>query len=507
MFSASERCDSEADRFKREVGQLLARATSQKPVRTARPADWQDNIRNGLFREFRKVADEYVRLAIAVVRCAAMHQADLPVEFYFGEALRKVAEHAGLLAYLFVKLDEAPPEQGTLTKMDVIQALIWHIAKSVPDEQGRPQSAVPPILLPMLSTQFTYFHLNYVKQVGLIGIPLDALSRPYPDLPILWHEVGGYWVAQQRARELLQGRAKKLRIALNGDKHDWGTSWDVYRSVYEQSAIRSVGQSVEVVQDTDVSEGITAVLKLFSGRQPTRRLDKIDNDSGWQEAWLGEILADLFGIGALGHTMLMSLDYALKRAYETPDHADRKHPSPTLRLLVGRNFLDGEPLRPGNEQNGSENTESLAWNINGFVQEHYPGLAVKDPNTDAIAQLVTKLVGEALSTDKPSYKVIELGGAPAIQEAFAGCNREMADHRVQGSDLIWKLAGFTASELSKIVCEEIQSGDNAHNMSAASQEAKEKALERLERFRRIRFIEKDGVAPPEGQTLILPPSR
>ena len=68
----------------------------------------------------------------------------------------------------------------------------------------------------MLSTQFMYVHLNYVKGVGIIGVPPYALVRPYPDLPILWHEVAGYSVAQQKASDELKDRREDTQKTTQG---------------------------------------------------------------------------------------------------------------------------------------------------------------------------------------------------------------------------------------------------------------------------------------------------
>ena len=56
----------------------------------------------------------------------------------------------------------------------------------------------------MVSTQFMYIHLNYVNGVGIIAVPPYALVQPYPDLPIVAHEVAGHSVARQRASGTLK---------------------------------------------------------------------------------------------------------------------------------------------------------------------------------------------------------------------------------------------------------------------------------------------------------------
>ncbi len=184
-----------------EVYRLLEYLNNLQPSGPAAIDDLRPVVRQELIRCFGSAARKYARLANEILECAATHDSHFPRQYYEGQVLRRIADHVRLLAQLFVDMVQTSPQQSQMPTLDAIQALIWAISRSVPDK---------PILIPMLSSQFVYVHLSYVEGVGIIGVPPYALVRPYPDLPILWHEVAGYWVALRK----VSGDQKAAAVAL-----------------------------------------------------------------------------------------------------------------------------------------------------------------------------------------------------------------------------------------------------------------------------------------------------
>ena len=181
-----------------------------------------------LLGKFRTAARDYFEAAEDAIQVAHASNRSLPVEYHAGKVLNKITDHVYLLADLFEQV------KGKRSSK-FIQRLTWSIASTIRER---------PILIPILATQFKYIHLNYVQGVGIIGIPpsvwygLGPQSAPWNwrELPVLWHEVAGFWVAQMRRQRTGNGEGSavwaqelqdKLRRIAFQDRASPANAWGV----------------------------------------------------------------------------------------------------------------------------------------------------------------------------------------------------------------------------------------------------------------------------------------
>ena len=453
------------------------------------PIAWQQAMYSELVSAFNTAATNYVSLAKELIPSAAdQAKADVhffPVEFYYQEVLRKIADHVRLLAQLYSSLNHPQSKSGQISTFDAIQAIISDVSKRVFDAMPALISDVskstlePPVLILMRSTQFMYCHLNYVSGVGIIGVPPYALVRPYPDLPIVWHEVAGHAVAvaRQRAGGALRERAEELQYSLKAEEHDSRLLWDYYRDQYKKSRSQDARVKLTI---TDKSVGVV-------GREEVRRyfananadpLDNVDTDFDWQMRWLGEFLEDLFGLRYLGRTMRDSLDFTLTRAYETPRNiGDFRHPSPALRLKIADEYLayNNPASIPAAIEKKTDETSAVAKNIVAYLFKEHLIEPEQSQSNDEIIKLVTEITAKGidspLETEPQRAATEEFKNKPAIQNAF----KEFKDRS--------------------------QTGVHPPNQIGAEPPEAQTPLERVRSFK---FTETDEVVPGFGQPPKLP---
>lgn len=375
--------------------------------------------------------------------------------------LREITEHVRLL----LSIQSGGVSQSLLPPLEVFQGILWHIAQYVPHVSGE-----KPLLIPILSNRFTYFHLNYVNGVGIIGVPPDALVPPYYDLAILWHEVAGYWVAQQAANaNFLKKRTLELNKRLREE-----SVWGCYRDMYKQSIQQRLAVKLDINEDSFRIAGIPGILNYFMEHNPKRYEPNIDTDLAWQKAWFGQILADLFGVQVLGDTMVYSLQSALSRAYTHQDLGDLCHPPPSLRSKMAHKYGKGNhAYSSGDEEQNEE--DKLAKAIVDYVQGQYPEMTKIVPSNDGIIPLVKGLIeGELYDFELMTFPAI----VNAVKKSQAGAPS------IKRSNLIWDQAGFTQSARNKF---KEDKGD-----------PDVKAQRCMAQLRRIKFVETDGAGGATG---------
>jgi hypothetical protein len=325
------------------------------------------------------------------IEAAAGKDKELRVAYYHDQVLKKIGDHIRLLAQLLISLQHnrlpSLPGEPELSTLDAIQAIIWEISQRIPENHHT-------VLVPMLASQFMYVQLEYTDVTGIVGIPPYALWSLYPDLPILWHEVAGHWVAQQKKFSRLKQHAEKLQEKLKAATLEPASLslWDKYREQYEQSC------SHGAVVDLSITGGKVGLKRPnvthryflgYDGEAPG-----VDTDFEWQMSWLGQILEDMFGLRDLGDIMKQSMDYALGRAYNSPGNiGDHKHPSPELRLAVASLYLHpGTKSSPGVDPVVFD----MARVIVNYICSEEAQLANPSPSKTPIAKLVQQLTSEAL---------------------------------------------------------------------------------------------------------------
>lgn len=432
-----------------EVNRLLEYLDGLLRSPSATDIDWQQTMYHDLVKHFKNTALEYARLADNILPCAARHDPKLSIRYYYEEVLKKIADHVRLLAQLFVRLDDTSTEPGEISELDAIQAIIWDASKHIPGER--------PVLIPMLSTQFMYVHLNYVSGVGFIGVPPYALVRPYPDLPILWHEVAGYWVAQERASgNALKERARGLQDRLRDVPRGTRSLWDGYRDQYAQSVSHNARVKLTITEDSIWLAELAKLVRYFARGSHGLQEPNVDTDYDWQMLWLGQILEDLFGVRYLGETMERSLAIALESAYETPPEiGDHKHPPSALRLKIAAEYLRGdqESILEIVKQETDE-TRGMAKIIAAYLLESYPRRTEESPLNSSIPELVARFTNDALNpqldSQRQKLKKSDLTTDPAIRSAFKDFEDWRPTNVVQVSNQIWEQAGFTELERAKV---------------------------------------------------------
>ncbi len=170
--------------------------------------------------------------------------------------------------------------------------------------------AYRPLFIPLVTDEFNCVHFSYLPlNPVIIGMPLPALlsmSSQYQS--VIWHEVGGHLVAINRANNNFKNWANEL-------ENDG--VWSSIEGFYTKS----------VLQEFCNRKNIEDILNLLESEQ-------------WHEVWLGEFFEDLFGVQALGETMIEALAHALMRWYRDAALGDPEHPAPNLRLYVAQKFLE-----------------------------------------------------------------------------------------------------------------------------------------------------------------------
>lgn len=435
-----------------EVEHLLGKLYDpmRNQVQTIDPVPLRQNVYEQLLPYFESTALEYVDLAEQIIPTTEIHS----IDYYYGEVLREITEHARLL----LSIRSVDVSQPLLQRLEAFQGILWHIAQYVPRVRGE-----KPLLIPILSNRFTYFHLNYVNGVGIIGVPPDALVPPYYDLAILWHEVAGYWVAQQAANaHYLRKRTLELNKRLSE-----ASVWGCYRDMYKQSIQQRLTVKLDINEDSFRIVGIPGILNYFMEHNPKRQEPNIDTDLAWQNAWFGQILADLFGVQVLGDTMVHSLRSALSRAYMHQELGDLCHPPPSLRLKMAHKYWEANQERALDNE-GLHAEDKLAGVIVGYVHTQYPEMAGMVLPNDGIIPLVKALVRGKLNDH-------ELMTFPAIANAVKKSQASVPS--IKRSNLIWDQAGFTQSARNKF---KEDKGDAVEAQRCMAQ------------LRRIKFAETDG---------------
>lgn len=454
--------------------------------------DWTPIFKT-LLEHFSSTARHYVYLANKIMPCVAKYAPELPFEYYYEQVLKQIADHVRLLSQLFVQPSCTPLGSEQVSDFDAIRAIIWDASQYLSGER--------PVLIPMLSTQFMYVHLNYVSGIGIIGVPPYGLVRPYPDLPILWHEVAAYWVARLRAvqtpEEHLKSQANELKnILLSHKLGDNRTLWGYYRDQYVDTLSQDVRVKLTVNPKSIGIKGQAKLLRYFASDSNDSQEQNVDIDTTWQQVWLGQILEDMFGVQHLGPVMRDSLEFALKKAYETPsDIGDYGHPSPKLRLKIADEYLNGNAagILETMEENDDEVTR-VAKVIASSLLKKYPRQSETALMNTGIAKLVKIVTDNALHSESTQLGIKELIKEPAIRSAltdFRGyLHGVQPSEQIQLSDQIWKQAGFTTDDTSMPI-----SKDPCIDPKMAPK--------RLEQFRGIVFTDTDESAP-KGPPPLLP---
>lgn len=466
-----------------EVEHLLGKLRSMTR-KNAQPIDpLRQHIYDKVFPYFESTALEYVSLAEWIIPGMKAY----PTDYCYGQVLREITEHVRLL--LSIRSGDVPLEPQSLQKsLDAIQAIIWHISQYLPNTSGE-----RPILVPILYNRFMYFHLNYVNGVGIIGVPPDALVRPHHNLAILWHEAAGYWVAQQAANaSFLKKQALILKKKLDAE-----SVWDYYRDMYKRSLLHRLPMELDINDGSLKVSGITALLNYFAEYNPKSRETTIDTDLAWQQVWLGQILADLFGVQALGDTMAKSLRSALSRAYAHQDLGDLHHPPPSLRIEVAHQYLEANQVSALEHKRRELNAvQKLAEVIVNYVRTAYPEMTEMAPPNDGIVTLVKHSVQATLHPQNVQHDVDKLITSPAIEAAFRQSQAKVPS--IKRSNSIWSQAGFTQSERAKFT-----TGEQCCNDVEAQS--------RIAQLLSIKFTKTDGneTQTPSsstdiGQPLIMP---
>lgn len=441
-----------------EVEHLLGKLCSLTGNNAQAICPLRQNIYDKLFPYFESTALEYVNLAERIIPGAKAY----PMDYCYGEVLREITEHVRLL--LAIRTGDV--SQSLQQRLDSFQGILWHIAQYVPHVSGR-----KPLLIPILSNRFMYIHLNYANGVGIIGVPPDALVPPYYDLPILWHEVAGYWIAQQTVNAHL---LKKRTLELNKKLRDKGV-WDCYRDMYKRSLQQRLAVKLAIDEDSLSIAGITGILNYFAEYNPKRHEPNIDTDLEWQKVWFGQILADFFGVQALGDPMVHSLRCALSKAYTHQDLGDLSHPPPSLRVKMAHKYWKANQASAlGAEEQNEE--DELAKVIVDCVHTQYPELVEMVPPNDGIIPLVKDLIQE-------KFDKYELTTFPAIVDAVKKSQACLPS--IKRSNLIWSQAGLTQSE-----CNKFKDEKGGHDV---------KAQRCMEQLRRIKFVETDGAGEDKQQ--------
>lgn len=437
---------------------------------------WRQNIYDQLLPYFASTALEYVNLAEKVIPIAQEDSMD----YCYNRVLQEITEHVRLLLSIRAG-DVATEPQSLQQNLNAFQAIIWHIAQYVPSTNDE-----RPLLIPILSNRFMYFHLNYVNGMGIIGVPPDALVRPYHDLAILWHEVAGHWVAQQAANANF---LKKRTLELNKRLHEVSV-WSCYRDMYKRSIQQRLTVKLDINEDSLTIAGIAGILNYFAEHNPKRQETTIDTDLEWQKVWFGQILADLVGVQALGDTMAKSLRSALSRAYAHQDLGDLHHPPPSLRIEIARKYLEANHVGTlGHKGQELNEVDKLAKVIVDCIRTEYPEMAGMAPPNDGIIPLVKNLVQETLDGQNVQRNVNDLITYPEIAGAFK--QSQASAPSIKRSNLIWSQAGFTQPERDKF--KKSKKCDNDVE-----------AQRYMEQLRRIKFTKTDG-STDQGETPSKPP--
>ena len=418
-----------------EVEHLLGKLHDplRNKVQTMDPFPLRQNIYEQLLPYFESTARKYVDLAEQIIPTAEVDS----IDYCYGEVLREITEHVRLL----LSIQSGGVSQSLLQPLEAFQGILWHIAQYVPHV-----SVEKPLLIPILSNRFTYFHLNYVNGVGIIGVPPDALVSPYYDLPILWHEVAGYWVAQQAANaNFLKKRTLELNKRLRKE-----SVWRCYRDMYKQSIQQRLAVKLDLDGDSFRIAGIPEILNYFTEHNPKRHELNIDTDITWQKAWFGQTLADLFGVQVLGDTMVHSLQSALSRAYTHQDLGDLCHSPPSLRIAIAHKYLEANQVSAlGHKRRELNEVQKLAEVIVNYVRTAYPEMTEIAPPNDGIVPLVKHSVQTLHHQNIVQHDVDKLITSPAIEAAFRQSQAKVPS--IKRSHSIWSQAGFTQSERAKFI--------------------------------------------------------
>lgn len=295
------------------------------------PASIEPKKKNSAYeklkKEFVKVVEQYGRvmsLAIENEGQARKRLHNQQLAYYFDQGLSQVSAHVQLLAEL-----AAADSQDRLEFSDLLELIIAGIFTRFKET---------PVFFPLFSSEFKYVHFNYMDNVAVIGIPLSVWARPTWSLGVLWHEVGGYAVARARRSGKFQQWTNELAETLRGQDRK-SPFWPYYRGLYEASRLQNVNVELKVYDDYCRVIKSREIRRYFRKTYRTSHLN-IDNDSRWQIAWLGEFFEDLFGVQALGETMLEVLADIFMRRYKNVYLGDAHHPPPNLRLQVILCYLD-----------------------------------------------------------------------------------------------------------------------------------------------------------------------
>ena len=463
---------------------------------------WRQRMYEELICRFSEAAREYVDLAAKIIPCAATHNKDCPAEYHFEKVLQSVAKHVRLLAQLRDSLTVTVLAGGRTPDLAAIQGIIWSISSRLPDQ---------PVLIPVVSSRFVYVHLNYVKNVGIIGVPPYALGRPFPDLPILWHEVAGYLVARQRARGDALKQAQDLQSKLRGSPLGTHSAWYSYRQLYEDSVQQDPRVRLNIGHPsgtTLASIGIAdhdRIREYLAHDVPASKVPTVDTDFNRQMHWFGQILEDRFGLEELGETTLTSLTRALSRAYESLDLGNESHPPPVLRLQIAREYLQRRGVTVSTSGTTDPKIVTVAQVIADYLIELYPKQAARSPVGDAVIQAIRGFVDVAFSLPPAgSYTSTQLTSVGAIANAFKDFLAWSGPGVGQPGQLwqMWDRAGYGESKRKGVI-----SGD-------ASCVDPVEAATLLELLRSTRFTETDentgsvtGRTPPVPPLLLLQAKR
>lgn len=328
---------------------------------------------------FRQVAEAYYTRAEQLIQA---DQAITPLErsekFY--RVLENLREHTLLLADVtrFHSLKVFPTE-----RRNFLLKAIKFIARRLSVGGDKP------MLLPLFTSSFRYFHFRYMDGLGLIGIPPELARNESRNkhLSVLWHEVAGH--AMAIARETYDAQFEALATELANILRDAGY-WDRYRQLYRQSVLQNLPKRKEL----EAINVLQAFQQLYEQHIVTDQI--IDRNLEWQKIWLIEFLEDLFWILVLAgnradeEAALQAMANALILRYPDPRIGDPKHPPLQLRLLVCIAYLS------------QGNMERIAEMIQPFHYGKEDAFNLDDPEFHRLAIAIAEFCRQRIiSVDEP----------------------------------------------------------------------------------------------------------
>ncbi len=484
--------------MRKEFGNLIeyARSLRSAPLENKyQEKPWFDPIFNRLIDAFIPTAENYYILAVKTIRCAKQKDDTVPVKYHFGQVLLRISDHVRLLNSLANSNNATTDKLQAL--MRVAEGIIWGITSRF--DQKR--SLARPILIPLPGRQFTYIHFNYMNNLGVIGVPISLLTTPKLSLPALWHEVGGYYIASERANGRLEKQHTELRESLGGNNATIGPLWQAYLKIYENSWLQKAdvqltlnSRSCRISNSAEIRRYFLYLRDKVGVETATLPVvQTVDKDTSWQMAWLGEFFEDLFAVEALGTLASDSLSQILARVYKNEGIGDKTHPSPALRIQVVREFLkqigqSGPAIET--QHMPPHHDPEMGIQIVKIYCDTY-SLELKTPYDQANLSVHEQKVAELVMRIADGSAEIE--NLSSEDHALIKEIREEYIDKTLNTALLNQSNNLLRSAKYNVEQDPIVQHGDCENLT------REEALERLQRLEQIFFISTDEQGPGIGQ--------